>query len=74
MSSPDEEMGRLVEDLARHWHHVIRSAAQNIASGTIIGRPLVAGALSQNVAKPQKDEDGQSQKNDGVNVHVAFTF
>ncbi len=33
-------------------------------------RTLVTGPLPQNIAQPQKDEDGQSQKNDGVNIHV----
>jgi hypothetical protein len=30
--------------------------------------------LPQHVAQPQENEDGQRQKNDRINIHVAFTF
>ena len=64
----------LVDGLARHRHDVIRRAPQNIPRRAVERRSLVAGPLAQHVAQPQENKDGQSQKNDGVNIHVAFTF
>src|SRR6266566_3040959 len=44
-------------------------AARNVGR-----RPLVPGALSEDIAQTQEDEDGQRQEDDGVNIHVAFAF
>jgi len=50
----------------RSLHDVARSA--------IVGRPLVSGALSEDITQAQEDEDRQRQEDDGVNIHVAFAF
>ncbi len=64
----------LVRDGAGHRHDIIGAAAQHIARGLIEWRALIAGSLAEHAPQAQKDKDGQGQKNDGVNVHVAFTF
>ena len=53
---------------------VVRRALDHVARGAIIRRPLTSGALSEDIAQPQEDEDRQRQEDDGVNIHVAFAF
>ena len=41
----------------------------------IVGRPFAAGALAQDAAQPQENEDRKRQKDDGVDVeHVGHSF
>ena len=62
--------------VARDRDHIIvvRRALHDVARGAIIGRPLASGALSEDIAQTQEDEDGQRQEDDSVNIHVAFAF
>ena len=55
---------------------VICRAAHGIACRIrIIGRPLAAGALSQDAAKPQENEHRERQEDDGIDIeHVSRSF
>ncbi len=55
---------------------IARASARDFARGIVAleRRALISGALTEHVAQAQENKDGQSQKNDGVNIHVAFTF
>jgi hypothetical protein len=46
----------------------------DVARSTIIGRPFTPRALSEDTAQTEEDKDRQRQENDGVNIHVVFTF
>ena len=66
---------RLVDHRARDRHHVVvLRPMQHVARRAIEWRPLVSGALSENVTQAQEDKDRQRQEDDGVNIHVAFAF
>src|SRR6476659_6206912 len=66
---------RLVDHRPGHRNHVIvLRPLHHVARSAIVRRPLVSGALSENVAQTQEDEDRQRQEDDGVNIHVVFAF
>ena len=66
---------RLIDHGARHRHDVVvLRPLHDIRRGAIIGRPFASGALSEDAAQAQEDEDGQRQEDDGVNIHVVFAF
>ncbi len=64
----------LIDDGARHRHDIVITAPCDIAGRALERRALVAGALAKNAAKPQENENGQSQKNDGCKYPRRFTF
>ena len=47
---------------------------QDFPCGTVVWRPLISRALSEDIAQTQENKDCQRQENDGVNVHDVFTF
>jgi hypothetical protein len=53
---------------------VVLCPMHNVARSPIIRWPFVSGALSEDVAQAQEDEDGERQEDDGVNIHVQFAF
>ena len=53
---------------------MVLGAAQNLARGTVIRRTLTSGPLPENAAQTQENKDRQREENDGVNIHVVFTF
>jgi hypothetical protein len=66
---------RLIDDRTRHRNNlVVLWALHHVARRAIIRRPLVSGALPEDIAQTQEDEDRQRQEDDGVNIHVAFAF
>jgi len=66
---------RLVDHSTRNRDHIIvLRPLRDVARGAIVGRPLVSGALSEDITQAQEDEDRQRQEDDGVNIHVAFAF
>ena len=59
----------------RQGHDLVgRRAAHRVARRIgIVGRPLPPGPLAQNAAKPQENEYGERQEDDGVDVeHVSI--
>ena len=65
----------LVDHRARHRNDiVVLGTLHDIGGGAIIGRPLAPGALSQDTAQAQENEDRQRQEDDGVDIHVVFAF
>ena len=59
----------------RQGHDLVGRRASHRVAGRIgiIGRPLAAGALPQNAAKPQENEYCERQEDDGVNIeHVSI--
>ena len=62
----------MVDGAAGHRHHIVLTARNCIAGGT--RRLLAAGALAEDIAQPEKDEDREGQEDDGVNIHVVFAF
>ena len=67
---------RLVDHRAGHRNDVVivLRTLQNVRRGAIIGRPFASGALSEDAAQAQENEDRQRQEDDGVNIHVVFAF
>ena len=49
-------------------------ALHDVARGAVIGRPFAPGALSEDAAQAQENEDRQRQEDDGVDIHVVFAF
>src|ERR1700687_5759377 len=66
---------RLIDHRTRHRNDVIvLCPLHHVARSAIIRRPLVSGALSEDITQTQEDEDRQRQEDDGINIHVAFAF
>src|ERR1700682_3674903 len=66
---------RLIDHRTRHRNDVIvLCPLHHVARSAIVRRPLVSGALSEDITQTQEDEDRQRQEDDGINIHVAFRF
>ena len=75
-TSPLGARRRLIDHGTRHRNDVavVLRPLNDVRRGAIIGRPFAPGALSEDAAQAQKDEDRQRQEDDGVNIHVVFAF
>ena len=65
----------LIDHRSRDRNHIIvLRTLHDVARRAIIRGPLIPGALSEDIAQAQENEDRQRQEDDGVNIHVAFAF
>ena len=66
---------RLIDQRTRHRNDAgVLGTVHDVARSTVIGRPFTSRALSEDTAQTEEDKDRQRQENDGVNIHVVFTF